>query len=69
MTRHTIVVNGETKEIKATMTVAELVSLFSPTSKGIAVAIDRTVIPRSQWSTTTPPAHTQVEIVSAAAGG
>jgi len=37
--------------------------------KGIAVAVDRCVIPRSEWATTRVQAEAPIEIVTAAAGG
>jgi sulfur carrier protein len=37
--------------------------------RGVAVAIDGEVAPRSTWSTTLIPDRSHVEIVTAAAGG
>jgi thiamine biosynthesis protein ThiS len=37
--------------------------------KGVAVAVDRDVIPRSEWSTTRVRPGAPIEIVTAAAGG
>ena len=37
--------------------------------KGVAVAVDRCVVPRSEWATTPARAGSLVEVVSAAAGG
>ena len=36
---------------------------------GIAVALDSTVVPRSQWASTRVPAAAHVEIVTAKQGG
>jgi sulfur carrier protein len=38
-------------------------------TRGVAVAIDGEVVPRSAWITTLVPDHSHVEIVTAAAGG
>jgi sulfur carrier protein len=37
--------------------------------KGVAVAVDREVIPRSEWPTTPVRPGAPIEIVTAAAGG
>ena len=37
--------------------------------RGVAVAIDGDVVPRSAWTTTLVPDDSRVEIVTAAAGG
>jgi sulfur carrier protein len=38
-------------------------------TRGVAVALDGEVVPRSAWTTTLVPDHSRVEIVTAAAGG
>jgi sulfur carrier protein len=50
-------------------TVADLVSSWCASPDGIAVARNREVVPRSEWSTTALSARDIVEIVTAAAGG
>jgi sulfur carrier protein len=64
-------VNGEPTEVAAGATIADLVAQLTdqddPT--GVAVAVDRCVIPRSEWATTPARAGSLVEVVSAAAGG
>jgi len=65
----TVTVNGSEHPIGDAMTVEELVAQVAPSPKGVAVAVDRSVIPRSEWSTTALVAGSVVEIVSAAAGG
>jgi thiamine biosynthesis protein ThiS len=37
--------------------------------KGVAVAVDRCVVPHSEWARTPARAGSLVEVVSAAAGG
>jgi sulfur carrier protein len=37
--------------------------------RGVAVAVNREVVPRSAWETTYPEAGDQIEVVAAAAGG
>jgi sulfur carrier protein len=64
-------VNGGPVEVAAGATIADLVAQLTdqddPT--GVAVAVDRCVIPRSEWATTPARAGSLVEVVEAAAGG
>ena len=64
-------VNGEPVEVAAGATIADLVAALAEDDdpKGVAVAVDRCVIPRSEWATTPARAGSLVEVVSAAAGG
>ncbi len=64
-------VNGEPVEVAARATLADLVAQLTDEDdpKGVAVAVDRCVIPRSEWATTPARAGSLVEVVSAAAGG
>jgi sulfur carrier protein len=65
----TIWVNGEELQWKSNQSVGEVVSNLVASTRGVAVAVDRSVIPRSEWDSTILEAGAQVEIVSAAAGG
>lgn len=69
--RLALTVNGEPLEIPAGSTIADLVGLVTERAdpKGVAVAVDRCVVPRSQWAATPAHAGTLVEVVGAAAGG
>jgi len=64
-------VNGELVQVAAGTTIAEVVARVTerddPT--GVAVAVDRCVVPRSEWATTAARAGSLVEVVTAAAGG
>jgi len=64
-------VNGEPVEVAQGSTIADLVAtlLDETEPRGVAVAVDRCVVPRSAWATTPARAGSLVEIVSAAAGG
>jgi len=64
-------VNGDPMEVAAGATIADLVAQVTDEDdpKGVAVAVDRCVIPRSEWATTPARAGSLVEVVSAAAGG
>jgi sulfur carrier protein len=64
-------VNGEPTEVRAGTTIADLVKALTAEidPRGVAVAVDRCVIPRSEWSTTPARAGSLVEVVTAVAGG
>ncbi len=62
-------VNGKAVEVPAGTTLAEVVARTCPSERGVAVALDRSVVPRSQWSSVLLPEGGSVEIVTAAAGG
>jgi sulfur carrier protein len=64
-------VNGEPVEMRVGATIADIVTALTDAEdpKGVAVAVDRAVIPRSEWSTTPARAGSLVEVVSAVAGG
>lgn len=63
--------NGEAVRVADGTTIADVVAGLTdePDPKGVAVAVDRCVIPRSEWATTPARAGSLVEVVSAAAGG
>jgi sulfur carrier protein len=64
-------VNGEPMSVTDGATIADLVARLTEDddAKGVAVAVDRCVVPRSEWATTPARAGSLVEVVSAAAGG
>ena len=64
-----VTVNGEPRLLPPATTVAALVAGIRGQSRGIAVAIDGQVVPRSDWSRAELRRGATVEIVTAAAGG
>jgi sulfur carrier protein len=50
-------------------TVADLLAEVGADDRGIAVAVDGTVVRRATWATTTLSPGTRVEIVGASQGG
>ena len=62
-------VNGTPGDLAPGTTVADLVAERCPSPRGVAVALNGEVVPRSTWSDTPVAAGDAVEIVSAAAGG
>ena len=62
-------VNGEPVTLAPGTSVADLVAQTCPSERGVAVALDREVVPRSSWPATLVTDRAAVEIVTAAAGG
>ena len=71
MTPLALRVNGEPIEVRPGATVADIVASLTAQDdpKGVAVAVDRCVIPRSEWGSTPARAGSLVEVVTAVAGG
>jgi sulfur carrier protein len=67
----TIHLNGEERELPAGATVASAVALLDVTAdtRGVAVAVDREVVPRGAWGDTLLDEGAQVEVVMAIQGG
>jgi sulfur carrier protein len=66
-----VLVNGEERSLESGTTVADLVaSLGGPADgRGVAVAIDTEVVPRSLWQTTELTPGARVEVLIAVQGG
>jgi sulfur carrier protein len=64
-----ILVNGEPDEVFSGTTVADLVARHRDSPRGIAVARNEEVVPRSQWDRTVAADGDRFEIVTAAQGG
>jgi sulfur carrier protein len=63
-----VVVNDEPVEVDDAITVAALLEVLGFPDKGIAVALDRSVLPRSGWDTTLFDG-VRLEVVTAVQGG
>jgi sulfur carrier protein len=66
-----ITVNGQARELPAGSSVAEVVSelVGSPDARGVAVAVNGEVVPRTSWPTTEVAPGDQVEVLTATQGG
>ncbi len=60
-----VVVNGEARELPDNCTVGTL----APDQRGVAVAVNRVVVPRSRWAVALLADGDRVEILEAAQGG
>jgi sulfur carrier protein len=61
-------VNAERLEVDDQMTVAGLLESLGYPDRGVAVALDQTVLPRSGWATTLSDGA-QLDVVTAVQGG
>jgi sulfur carrier protein len=66
-----LVLNGDPRELPDGATVADAVSAsgIPALARGVAVAVDREVVPRSQWSETSLRDGQRVEVLEAVQGG
>ena len=64
-----VTINGEPAEVSPTETLADAVSRLTALSEGIAVAVNREIVPRSTWTRTTLAEGDRIEVVTAAPGG
>lgn len=63
-----VLVNGDSVEISEGASVATLLTALGLPDKGIAVAVEGEVLPRSEWHTTMSDGA-EVEVVTAVQGG
>jgi sulfur carrier protein len=66
-----VTINGEKKDVEHVDTLAALLRLVGVTSetKGVAVALNGEVVPRSAWASARVQENDAVEIVYAVQGG
>lgn len=69
--RARLVVNGSDRDVATGTTIAELVAEVTGRDdlRGVAVAIDGAVVPRSAWAAQAPEDGQHVEILTAVQGG
>ncbi|WP_445167238.1 sulfur carrier protein ThiS [Mycolicibacterium sp. Dal123E01] len=63
-----VLVNDEELEVSDGTTVSSLLATLGFPERGIAVAVDWTVLPRSQWNSTVTEGS-RIEVVTAVQGG
>lgn len=64
-----VMVNGEAHELDAGITVGGLVAVWAPSPKGLAVAVNEEVVPRSMWDDVELRPDDRVEVLTASRGG
>ncbi|WP_327136878.1 sulfur carrier protein ThiS [Streptomyces sp. NBC_01340] len=64
-----IFVNGERRLVPADTALDTLVATLTVAPSGIAAALNETVVPRAQWSSTALSEGDRVEVLTAVQGG
>ena len=65
-----IIINGQSREFSEPLSVQQLLSaLFPDQAKGIAVAVNQSVVPKSAWTDHTLQPHDRVMLITATQGG
>ena len=66
-----ITINGNPRDLPDGTAVAEVVTelVGGPDPRGVAVAVNGEVVPRTAWATTTVAAGDRVEVLTASQGG
>lgn len=68
MTQISIQLNGQSQTISAP-NLESLIKDFYPTQTSIAIAVNNTVIPKSQWAKQTLANGDHIEVIQAVCGG
>jgi sulfur carrier protein len=64
-----LAVNGERLELPPGATVADVVGALACGSRGVAVAVNSQLVPRSQWASAELADGDRVEVLHAVVGG
>jgi sulfur carrier protein len=65
----TIVVNGQHHDLPDDATLTDVVARLTSAARGVAVALNGSVVPRGEWHSTALVEADQVEILTAVQGG
>jgi sulfur carrier protein len=64
-----IIVNGDPSDVAPGATLIELLAQLGAPDRGVAVAVDAEVVPRSAWATFAVADGAHVEVLTAVQGG
>lgn len=64
-----IEINGNSRDVPETCTLAEALSAHPVPDRGVAVALNGSVVPRADWSRTELHPDARVEVLTAVQGG
>lgn len=64
-----LILNGAPHHFEPGMTVADLIESLGLSQQALALAVNRSVVPRSQWSKRGLQSGDRVDVVHAVAGG
>jgi sulfur carrier protein len=65
----TISVNGEPRQVVPGTALDALVETLTAAPRGVAAAVNETVVPRTRWAATTLAEGDRVEVLTAVQGG
>ncbi len=65
----TVTINGQTRALPSRLSVEALVDSLVAARRGVAVAVNGTVVPRSSWADVALTDGDTVEVLTAAQGG
>ena len=65
----TIVINGQCHDLPDDTTLTDVVARLTSAARGVAVALNGSVVPRGEWHSTALAEADQVEILTAVQGG
>jgi sulfur carrier protein len=65
----TVVLNGEQRELPDRATLADAVAQLTVAVRGVAVAVNGSVVPRGLWPSTVLTEADDVEVLTAVQGG
>jgi len=65
----TFVINGDSKEVPNGLNLEGVLEFFSLPSQRVAVELNKTVIPRREWTTTTVAESDKIEVIHFVGGG
>jgi sulfur carrier protein len=64
-----VTINGTPRGVSGDLSVAAVVAELTPHRRGVAVAVNGEVVPRTGWAATTLRDGDRVEVLTAAQGG
>ncbi|MFD0918838.1 sulfur carrier protein ThiS [Saccharopolyspora rosea] len=64
-----VVINGEPREVAEGATLAAALQEFGVPERGVAVAVDGSVVPRASWPDTALRPDAAIEVLTAVQGG
>ena len=64
-----VYLNGESKDVRESLTLSDLVADLDLPAVRIAIELNRTVVRRSDWSQTTLSENDRIEVVHFVGGG
>jgi sulfur carrier protein len=64
-----VIINGETHQVRAPISLAQAVALLTSAQAGVAAALNGDVVRRAAWKTTSLTDGDEVEVLTAVQGG